>query len=69
MPLLRRGPWCRCLSIVSYSVEVAHDFQPEVMAKVLGPEIVVNAVCPGFIEGRWLREGAKSLISDVPWAM
>ena len=27
------------------------------MAKVLGPEIVVNAVCPGFIEGRWLREG------------
>ncbi|CAE7809133.1 clpC [Symbiodinium sp. KB8] len=28
-----------------------------VMAKVLGPEIVVNAVCPGFIEGRWLREG------------
>ena len=32
----------------------------EVMAKVLGPEIIVNAVCPGFIEGRWLREGLDS---------
>lgn len=27
------------------------------LARVLGPEIRVNAVCPGFIEGRWLREG------------
>lgn len=27
------------------------------LARVLGPEIRVNAVCPGFIQGRWLREG------------
>ncbi len=27
------------------------------LARALGPEIRVNAVCPGMIEGRWLREG------------
>lgn len=27
------------------------------MARELGPEIVVNAVCPGFVDGEWLREG------------
>jgi 3-oxoacyl-[acyl-carrier protein] reductase len=27
------------------------------LARVLGPEIRVNAVCPGFIQGSWLREG------------
>ncbi len=27
------------------------------LARVLGPAIRVNAVCPGFIQGRWLREG------------
>ncbi len=27
------------------------------MARNLGPEIRVNAVCPGFVEGEWLREG------------
>ncbi|KAI9028514.1 P-loop containing nucleoside triphosphate hydrolase protein [Hyaloraphidium curvatum] len=27
------------------------------LARVLGPEIRVNAVCPGFIQGRWLAEG------------
>jgi len=28
-----------------------------VMARVLGPEIRVNAVCPGFIQGEWLEQG------------
>jgi 3-oxoacyl-[acyl-carrier protein] reductase len=28
-----------------------------VLARVLGPEIRVNAVAPGFVEGDWLREG------------
>lgn len=27
------------------------------LARVLAPEIRVNAICPGLIEGRWLREG------------
>jgi 3-oxoacyl-[acyl-carrier protein] reductase len=27
------------------------------LARVLGPEIRVNAVCPHFIQGEWLREG------------
>ena len=27
------------------------------LARVLGPEIRVNTVCPGFVEGPWLREG------------
>ncbi|MGI9324550.1 MAG: SDR family NAD(P)-dependent oxidoreductase [Pseudomonadales bacterium] len=27
------------------------------LARVLGPEIRVNTVCPGFIAGDWLREG------------
>ena len=27
------------------------------LARVLGPEIRVNAVCPGPIESRWIREG------------
>lgn len=27
------------------------------LARVLGPAIRVNAVCPGFIQGEWLRKG------------
>ncbi|MBA1149351.1 SDR family oxidoreductase [Ectothiorhodospiraceae bacterium WFHF3C12] len=27
------------------------------LARALGPAIRVNAVCPGFIKGEWLREG------------
>lgn len=27
------------------------------LARVLGPEIRVNTVCPGFVQGDWLREG------------
>jgi 3-oxoacyl-[acyl-carrier protein] reductase len=27
------------------------------LARALGPEIRVNTVCPGFIQGRWLKQG------------
>ncbi len=27
------------------------------LARALGPEIRVNTICPGFIQGRWLRSG------------
>ena len=27
------------------------------LARALGPEIRVNAICPGFIQGRWLESG------------
>lgn len=27
------------------------------MARELGPEIRVNAVCPGMVEGEWLKDG------------
>ncbi len=27
------------------------------LARIMGPEVRVNTVCPGFIEGHWLREG------------
>lgn len=45
------------------------------LARTLGPEIRVNAICPGFIETRWLLEGygedkynayKESLIKKVP---
>jgi 3-oxoacyl-[acyl-carrier protein] reductase len=27
------------------------------LARALGPKLRINAVCPGFIAGEWLREG------------
>ena len=27
------------------------------LARVMGPQVQVNAVCPGFIDGSWLQEG------------
>jgi len=34
------------------------------LARVLGPEIRVNAVCPGFIQGEWLRQGMGEVTYD-----
>jgi len=30
------------------------------LARVMGPEVRVNAVCPGFIQGAWLEQGMGS---------
>jgi 3-oxoacyl-[acyl-carrier protein] reductase len=27
------------------------------LARVLGPEMRINAICPGFIQGEWLQTG------------
>jgi 3-oxoacyl-[acyl-carrier protein] reductase len=35
------------------------------LARALGPEIRVNTVCPGFIEGRWLRAGMGDQAYDA----
>ncbi|MBT4161884.1 MAG: SDR family oxidoreductase [Gammaproteobacteria bacterium] len=35
------------------------------LARVLGPEIRVNAVCPGFITGDWLAEGMGREVYDA----
>ena len=35
------------------------------MARELGPEICVNAVCPGFVEGEWLQRGLGELYDVV----
>ncbi len=34
------------------------------LARVLGPEVRINAVCPGFIQGAWLREGMGPEVYD-----
>lgn len=35
------------------------------MARNLGPEIRVNAVCPGMVEGEWLQEGLGEEVYDL----
>jgi len=45
-------------SSIAYSAsKAALNNMTKSLARVLGPEIRVNAVCPAFIEGRWLVEG------------
>ncbi len=36
-----------------------------ILARVLGPKVRVNAVAPGFITGRWLREGLGEQVYDA----
>ena len=35
------------------------------LARVMGPEVRVNAVCPGFITGEWLAEGMGKEVYDA----
>ncbi len=35
------------------------------LARALGPEIRINAVCPGFIQGEWLRDGMGQELYDA----
>lgn len=45
-------------SSIAYSAsKAALNNMTLALARSLGPEIRVNAVCPGFIQGRWLRNG------------
>jgi len=35
------------------------------LARALGPSIRVNAVCPGFVQGEWLKEGLGEKAYEV----
>lgn len=35
------------------------------LARVLGPEVQVNTVCPGFIDGSWLQEGFGDAFESI----
>lgn len=35
----------------------ALNMQTVALSRVLGPEIAINTICPGFIQGEWLRKG------------
>ena len=35
------------------------------LARVLGPQVRVNAICPGFIQGEWLKEGLGEEIYNL----
>ncbi|KJS30927.1 MAG: oxidoreductase [Desulfatitalea sp. BRH_c12] len=35
------------------------------LARVLGPQIRVNAICPGFVEGEWLKNGLGAELYDA----
>ena len=39
------------------------------LARVMGPEVQVNAVCPGYIEGSWLQGGLGPAFEQVKQAM
>jgi 3-oxoacyl-[acyl-carrier protein] reductase len=39
------------------------------LARVMGPEIRVNVICPGFIQGEWLKEGLGEEIYAQALAM
>ena len=39
------------------------------LARVMGPEVQVNAVCPGFIDGGWLQQGLGDAFAPVKSAM
>jgi 3-oxoacyl-[acyl-carrier protein] reductase len=35
------------------------------LARVLGPQIRVNAACPGFIQGEWLKQGMGAEVYEA----
>lgn len=37
------------------------DNMTKILARALGPAVRVNAVCPGFVEGQWMKEGEAGL--------
>ena len=35
------------------------------LARVLGPQIRVNAICPGFVAGEWLKKGLGEEVYEL----
>mgnify|MGYP001588045212 CR=1 FL=1 len=44
-------------SIPYCASKAGHNNLTVTLARVMGPEVQVNTVCPGFIDGSWLQEG------------
>ncbi|GLQ07700.1 SDR family NAD(P)-dependent oxidoreductase [Sneathiella chinensis] len=44
-------------SIAYVASKGALNSMTKALARIMGPQVTVNAVCPGMIETRWLREG------------
>ena len=52
-------------SSIAYAVSKAGlNVLTQSLARVLAPEIRVNAVCPGFIQGRWLKSALGDAYED-----
>ena len=69
-PLLKRGPASAVVNVSSaagvsgFGLSIAYcaskgalNTMTKTLARALAPEIRVNAVCPGPIDSRWLRQG------------
>ena len=52
-------------SSIAYAVSKAGlNILTQSLARVLAPEIRVNAVCPGFVQGRWVRNALGDAYED-----
>ena len=56
-------------SIVYCASKAALNNLTVTLARVMGPEVQVNAVCPGFIDGSWLQGGLGGAFDSVKKTM
>ncbi len=63
------GVWGTGSSIAYAASKGAVNTMTLSLARALGPEIRVNCVCPGFVQGDWLRQGMGEERYDATKAM